>query len=73
MQKAKVSRKRKPRESPETLLEQVEHYGTRTEDGERALRRARMPSETITSKILGKDLQDFQLTTTGFLQGLKKS
>ncbi len=47
-------RKRRPRETPETLLEQIEHYGTKTEEltGGRDIRR-RPSVENLTNRLLG--------------------
>ena len=52
----RASRKRRPRETPETLLEQIEHYGSKC-DGGRDMKRGRPSNESITSRILGKCIQ----------------
>ena len=51
----KSSRKRKPRETPETLLEHLEHYGNKPEEvGGREPKRGRLSSDAQTSRLLGE-------------------
>ncbi len=56
----RATRRRRPRETPETLLEQIEHYATRTEPGGsggaggRADKRGRPSNESIVNRILGE-------------------
>ena len=54
MLRQKASRKRRPKETPETLLEQIEHYGTKTDNQTgRDLKRLRPSIESLTNRLLG--------------------
>ena len=54
----KANRKKRPSETPETLLEQIEHYGTKVDDIGRETKRMRPSMESITNRILGKTRAD---------------
>ena len=58
----KAAKRKRPRETPETLLEQIEHYGSKVE-GSREVKRGRPSVESITSKILGMFRQSSSVMT----------
>ena len=52
----KASRKRKPQETPESILEELEHYGTKAITNEQGneIRRHRPSVDSVANRILGK-------------------
>ena len=55
----RAHRKRRPRETPETLLEEIEHYGSSRTAGAEGLaeatlpKRARPNADSIANRVLG--------------------